>query len=253
MKINEALKLLGQGQVYYPKLAKKIGIEEAIFLTYLGYWSNENNELFRTNNEICDDTALSASQVKRVKALFNKKGWITKQVKGIERVTFYTINWDKINDDIKEQEIDNGSETTHSNGSKRPIATGQNKPLQRSETTHSNGLKQPIDNIYNNIYNNRNNNIPKGFEKVIEKWLNYKQKRRETYKNEQQIQIMINRLIKISNNSPDIANEIIEQSIANNYAGFFELKGSKNANRRNNKATVGYEPQAAHYDDAEAF
>jgi hypothetical protein len=125
--------------------------------------------------------------------------------------------------------------------------------LQRSETTHSNGLKQPIDNIYNNIYNNRNNNIPKGFEKVIEKWLNYKQKRRETYKNEQQIQIMINRLIKISNNSPDIANEIIEQSIANNYAGFFELKGSKNANRRNNKATVGYEPQAAHYDDAEAF
>jgi hypothetical protein len=95
--------------------------------------------------------------------------------------------------------------------------------------------------------------MPKGFEKVIEKWLNYKQKRRETYKNEQQIQIMINRLIKISNNSPDIANEIIEQSIANNYAGFFELKGNKNANKRNNKATVGYEPQAAHYDDAEAF
>jgi hypothetical protein len=103
---------------------------------------------------------------------------------------------------------------------------------------------------YNNKYNNKYNNIPKGFEPIIEKWLNYKHKRRETYKNDQQIQIMINRLIKMSNNLPNIANEIIEQSIANNYAGFFELKGSKYANRRNNKATVGVEPQAsASYDD----
>jgi hypothetical protein len=93
-----------------------------------------------------------------------------------------------------------------------------------------------------------------GYEKVIEKWLDYKAKRREKYKNEQQIKIMINRLIKISNNSPEIANEIIEQSISNNYAGFFELKRGNYANKRNNKATVGVEPQAtASYYDDEAF
>jgi hypothetical protein len=242
MKINEALKLLGQGQVYYPKLAKKIGIEEAIFLTYLGYWSNDNNELFRTNYKICTDTALSRSQLIRIQSVFIDKGWITKQVKGVARITYYKINWDKINDDLNEEEnipID----TIPDN------AKAGNRTMQSTETGQCK-VRKPDNDIYNNKYNNKYNNIPKGFEPIIEKWLDYKQKRREKYKNEQQIQIMINRLIKISNNSPDIANEIIEQSISNNYAGFFELKGNKNANRRNNKATVGVEPQAsASYDD----
>jgi hypothetical protein len=245
MKINEALKLLGQGQVYYPKLAKKIGITKAIFLTYLGYWSDENDELYRTNEEVCNDTALSLRQLKCIQGVFVQKGWITKQVKGVARITYYKIHWEKINDDLNEQD-------TQSKSTKRTNAKVQNVLMQEDKMYQCKSTKCTND-TYNNKYNNKYNNIPKSFEKVIEKWLDYKQKRRETYKNEQQIQIMINRLIKISNNSPDIANEIIEQSISNNYAGFFELKGSKNANRRNNKATVGYEPQAAHYDDAEAF
>jgi len=235
MKINEALKLLGKGQIYYPQLARKIGIEESIFLTYLGYYSNDDDELSRTNYKICNDTALTRSQLTRIQSEFIERGWITKQVKGVERITFYKIHWDKINKDL------NGEETS-------PIinpdnAKTENLTMQKLEIEHYNDRK-PANEI---------NNIPAGFEEVIEKWLDYKAKRREKYKNEQQIKIMINRLVKLSGNSPKIANEIIEQSIANNYAGFFPLKGS-NYDKRNNKATVGFEPQAAaNYNDEDEF
>ena len=66
------------------------------------------------------------------------------------------------------------------------------------------------------------------FDLVFEKWLNYKKERRETYKSVASQLACYNKLVKYSSNDPVKANEIIENSMAGNYMGFFEPKEKTN-------------------------
>lgn len=58
-------------------------------------------------------------------------------------------------------------------------------------------------------------------------WLEYKSERKEKYKTESSLKACYNRLLKLSGNNPQIAEEIVQQSIANNYAGLFEYREIK--------------------------
>jgi hypothetical protein len=74
------------------------------------------------------------------------------------------------------------------------------------------------------------------FLESFEKWMKYKSERKEKYKSESSEKSFYNLLIKLSNNNPIIAAQIVEQSIANNWAGIFELKQPKQPtlNKANN-------------------
>ena len=85
--------------------------------------------------------------------------------------------------------------------------------------------------------NNKNNNnkekknkeidlsfLQKDFIPVVEKWLLYKKEKKQEYKGQTSINTFCKKLIEYSNGEPIIAEAIIEQSIANNWAGIFELK-----------------------------
>lgn len=73
---------------------------------------------------------------------------------------------------------------------------------------------------------------------VAEEWLKYKREKKQTYK-PSGFKTFCKRLIQLSGNDPSTARLIIEQSMANNYSGIFELKNRTNeatsANIRNNK------------------
>lgn len=58
-------------------------------------------------------------------------------------------------------------------------------------------------------------------------WLEYKKDRRESYKSEKSLRICFNNLVKLSNNDPLTALQVVENSIGNNYSGLFELKNNK--------------------------
>lgn len=62
------------------------------------------------------------------------------------------------------------------------------------------------------------------FTEICNRWLKYKSDRKEKYVSDDSIQTFVKKLIKLSDNNPVKANLIIEQSIANNWAGIFELK-----------------------------
>lgn len=64
------------------------------------------------------------------------------------------------------------------------------------------------------------------YHKAFTEWLQYKKDRKETYKTQQSLQKCYTKLINLSGNNPSVAQEIVDQSIANNYAGLFELKKS---------------------------
>ena len=72
---------------------------------------------------------------------------------------------------------------------------------------------------------------PVTMESVIAKWLEYKKEKRQTYK-PRGLEAFKKRLMGLSGGDPVIANAIVEQSMANNYAGVFPLKNNNNANGR---------------------
>lgn len=63
-----------------------------------------------------------------------------------------------------------------------------------------------------------------GFRDLFLRWVNYKKERKEKYKSIDSLKTSFKKLEKYSSGELSIAIEIIENSIANNYAGFFELK-----------------------------
>lgn len=52
-------------------------------------------------------------------------------------------------------------------------------------------------------------------------WLEYKNNRHESYKSEKSLKACYNKLLNMSENNPKIAKDIVDNSMANNYAGLF--------------------------------
>ena len=55
-------------------------------------------------------------------------------------------------------------------------------------------------------------------------WLEYKRQRRETYKSDMSRKACYNKLVKLAGGDPAVAMAVVEQSMANNWAGLFALK-----------------------------
>lgn len=63
-----------------------------------------------------------------------------------------------------------------------------------------------------------------GLQLEVEGWLEYKRSRKEKYKNAQSVQSFVKKLHGLSNGNKLLANQIIENSMANNYSGIFAIK-----------------------------
>ena len=71
------------------------------------------------------------------------------------------------------------------------------------------------------------------FKNIMNEWFEYKKQRKETYASEKSIEQCYNKLVKLSNDNVIEATKIINEAMANNYAGFFELKKSKQEQQEN--------------------
>lgn len=71
--------------------------------------------------------------------------------------------------------------------------------------------------------------IAASFRPAIDIWLEYKKERKQSYK-QKGLEALYHKLVNLSNGDPHTAMLIVEQSMANNYQGLFELKGGNNGN-----------------------
>lgn len=71
-------------------------------------------------------------------------------------------------------------------------------------------------------------NIPDKYIEIVSKWLDFKKAKKQSYKDNSSIQAMFNNLVELSGDDPAIAEKIVNQSMANNWAGLFELKNRTN-------------------------
>jgi hypothetical protein len=86
-----------------------------------------------------------------------------------------------------------------------------------------------MENENENINENRNRNVlvypSSEFQILWEQWIDYKkEEHKDKYKSTKTEQIAINNLIKLCNGDLKIAEEIVNNSIANKYKGLFEIK-----------------------------
>ena len=97
------------------------------------------------------------------------------------------------------------------------------------DSTDYNKLKQkPNRNILSKVSHGDFDFISDEFLEAFSLWLEYKKDRRENYKSEKSLKACYNKLVKLSKGNPMIASQIIDEAIANNWAGFFELKKNRN-------------------------
>ena len=66
--------------------------------------------------------------------------------------------------------------------------------------------------------------IKEGFGEIFLKWLRYKRKRGESYKGKDSCQLAFNKLLKLSNERIDLAEKVVDQSMAQNWAGLFDIR-----------------------------
>ena len=76
-------------------------------------------------------------------------------------------------------------------------------------------------------------------------WLEYKKEKGNKYKSKSTAMICYKNLIELSNNNIDSAKKIIEQSMANNWSGLFELKGGNNGKYGSGKSKLDSSINAA--------
>ena len=88
-------------------------------------------------------------------------------------------------------------------------------------------FNQMVEHTVKNARCNCNYNInvvEEDYKEVVNIWIKYKKERKENYKTDLSFSIFCKKLKELSGNDPKKAKQIIEQSIANNWAGIFELK-----------------------------
>ena len=166
------------------------------------------------------------------------------------------IEWVNFGDDLREKFIDSGMEIFNErlenvrekrakfkekqsvNGSKggRPK---KESPIDSNLSEYKNPNKSQTkakQNPNKSLLENENENeiislistleLTLEYNDVVKKWLDYKKSRGEKYKSPQSLKSLISHLATLSGKDSTVAAEIVEQSIANNWAGLFELKHS---------------------------
>jgi hypothetical protein len=79
------------------------------------------------------------------------------------------------------------------------------------------------------------------WEALVESWLDYKRSRSENYKSDLSVKKFHTMLRNYSRGDPGLARQIIDKSIANNWAGIFEL-APDDGKARNQSAAVAARP-----------
>ena len=70
--------------------------------------------------------------------------------------------------------------------------------------------------------------LENGFAELFHEWIEYKKSKKQGYKTQKSLEVCYRNLKRLSGGRPEIAKQIIEQSMASNYDGLFELKITKN-------------------------
>ena len=204
------------------KAAKLYGVEEAVLLHNIYFWVKKNKAnnkhfydgRFWTYNSIEAFSELfpywTRRQVERIINNLIKKGAIIKanyNEKAYDRTSWYAIT-QTVESIYANGELDF---TKRGNGFTQTV-----KPIPDINT-----VNKTISKLHISVFD-------EGWLDVWDEWLQFKKEIKKNYKTERSEMAAFNKLKLLSDNDHHKARKIIQQSIENDWVGFFELKEEKN-------------------------
>jgi hypothetical protein len=99
---------------------------------------------------------------------------------------------------------------THSEGNAIKERKGKNKKEEKEKNPDV-VLLQRLD-------------VPVKYAKPFLQWLKYKRAKKQTYKDDKSLKLLYQKILKYSDNDPKKMQDIVDQSMSNNWDGIFELK-----------------------------
>ena len=133
------------------------------------------------------------------------------QNEGILLINETKLNMDIEKENIKEKEMevaDESAPTSTDSKSKREKSSAQKEKTKGALFSHTNWLES----------------IEEPWRGIMQQWLDYKRTRKESYRSEMGAKKCLTMLRNLSGGNAEIAQRIIDQSMANNWAGLFALK-----------------------------
>ena len=165
-------------------------------------------------------------------AYISQKYVIDAQVKGWEDKTGTSL---KV---VEKQEVNTpcqgGCQGGDGGGSYAPSVQEKEKEKEEVKEKVNINIVSPETKIKNEAFEKFNKadawilKVDMQYREIISMFVDYKKSKNQAYKNEKSFMLMANKLISMSNNNPNVARQIVEQSMINNWSGLFELKQNNN-------------------------
>lgn len=171
----------------------------------------EQNEEGRLINPVASETIRKREAFKEKRSESGKVGYIVKVARSMYKEDYGFIEYLKKEIDINE--ID----TKDKQVLKQVLKQKYKLYINVNEDVNINiNVNKDEDNYFGISF-------PDEFKSIIDEWIKYKKERRESYK-KIGLSKFVKKLIDLSGGKPEIAQKIIDNSMANNYQGIFELK-----------------------------
>lgn len=207
----------------------------------------KRGQLVTSIANLAAETGLSVKNVRTCLEKLQTTEEIGKQ--SASKFTIITIcNYGKYQDQQEAEGQTNGKQTANegqANGKQTASKGQQLKNIRNKEIYKEKIIKKENPSF-----------VAPEFETVFSVWLEYKHQRRESYKSDLSLKTCYNKLYKLADGDPQKAMAIVEQSMANNWAGLFPLKNQINGNNRKSDWQqtngAGREQRAAAYMSAVA-
>jgi len=163
--MKRILKQLNQRPIaYYPIYRQLTGSTTGgILLSQLMYWFSKKDKIFKTNEEIINETFLTQDEIKSAKRKIKNLAFITVSLEGLPAKTFYKIDWQKYEETLNNLPEQVGGNFTNCVEEKAP--TGKCKLHQHTiytENTTENNM-QNLKNSANKKDENIKNNYSRDF------------------------------------------------------------------------------------------
>ena len=142
------------------------------------------------------------------------------------------INYDKYNGDTPSDTLNNVIDSDLQEKVTRMVTQLEELSRIVSEKRHTSDTKtnkgeereKKKENTPKGVQKKEENFVEEDLKYAFNLWLCYKKERKEMYKNERSLKACYNQLVRLSGNVPEVARAIVEQSIAREWKGLFELK-----------------------------
>lgn len=237
------------------KIAKEYGINVAIILDKLYHWIEHN----KTNNKNFYDGRywtynsmdawcklidfMTINTIRRTLEKMEKEGLIItgnyNQSK-YDRTKWYALT-DKANSIFEDSQFHLANLPNQNGKNAEPIPI--NKPINNTipplppsggSPQKSTDKKNPKDATEDFV----ESSVKDDFKPVIREWCQYKREKKQSYKHAG-LKACYAKLLKLSNGNPNTAQQIIEQSMANNWDGLFAIKDFAVKRQQGNNMSVG--------------